>query len=213
MHNIQSNNFIDELIFDSDVLLTIIFCILGFLIGIIHDSVMDWFWKFFRNNRHALCFTHKKECYKIGSVKCIGCNNNERNTSCKLTSSCCFTRWIWMAVFSIIYPFLPKGQKICEACDKTKDVDMTIVEEYYKAYYIAEKRERSPISLLEGQVAFIRNMLFPLLALAICYFNAIHVMFIAMPTWIALLFTMFHIQEHIYTIVWEDSNYLKKREE
>lgn len=92
---------------------------------------------------------------------------------------------------------------------------------YYAAYYfVADQRCNSNISIMEGQVAFMQNMLSPLVLFYLLpaqhysgYFCLIDVP--ALKTILAggillMVTAVFYRQEKIYKCVWEDYEYLKR---
>lgn len=102
--------------------------------------------------------------------------------------------------------------------------DKQITKEYYKQYYyVAQNTTNNNISIIEAQIAFMRNMLFPLIMFSILkekispsdYFPELNeVGLIASGSF--LLFVTTIIRQHkVYIIVWEDYKYLKalKKEE
>lgn len=86
---------------------------------------------------------------------------------------------------------------------------------YYKAYYYVTYHPiNSSIGVMEQQVAFIRNMLIPiLLFLVIDRFQESLCVMIILLVVIALFFTMVAIKNKIYQRVWEDYEYLRRLEE
>ena len=100
--------------------------------------------------------------------------------------------------------------------------DKQTIEKYYKQYYyVAINSINNNISIVESQIAFMRNMLFPLTIFCILKRNRV------LPDYFPeiinsglldagcfLLFVTIILRQHkIYIMVWDDYKYLKLKEE
>ena len=99
-----------------------------------------------------------------------------------------------------------------------------ITKEHYKQYYyVAKNSTNNNISIIESQIAFMRNMLFPLIMFSIlkektlfpCYFPELYETGLIAAGSFLLFVTIIIRQHKVYVIVWEDYKYLKllKKEE
>ena len=121
------------------------------------------------------------------------------------------TSVLFVTIISPIWRLLP--------CLNTKGTNIShihVKDQYFKAYYKAETRHNSPIISLEQQVAFMRNMLFPLILL-ISQFDNIFIIghpqlvcikALSVIMIICIAFCIVKRQEKIYYCVFEDAEYL-----
>lgn len=205
--------------FNNAVVLSIIWFVLAYLIGIIHNIVMDWWWQPFRNNTAHISFVYNQ-------LKGEAQNSHIDKYTLELSAegglslfSCpCF---LLRATSILIVTILSPLWRIFRCNPKGKHAIVGIVlDQYYIAYSIAEKRPNSAIVSLEQQVAFMRNMLLPLILLAPKILNLLIVCNISFPVdcyktlislfIIAMAFCIVKRQEKIYSCVFEDAEYLQE---
>lgn len=113
----------------------------------------------------------------------------------------------------------------CLCKDDNEDNDSkNLHKEYYEAYYyVAKNRYNNDIFIMEGQVAFIQNMIIPLLLIAILpkcavsnYINGDNVWIVKILLAIGVIMlipTVFQRQLKIYQRVREDYEFLRRLEE
>lgn len=186
--------------------------VVAYLIGIVHNAAMDFIFKWFRNNA----------CY-------IQSQYSKVFKYCRLSNSVLLDLGIpeiqispnKKGIFQSQIRCLLDNFKMCfyGVCelDKTK-----VLNGYYKAYYFVAKNSiNSSLSIMECQVAFIRNMLLPLLFLIVqfcslldilelridCTRNVILILYILGVVFLVMV--MFNRQNKIYRRVFEDYAYLK----
>lgn len=98
-----------------------------------------------------------------------------------------------------------------------------LVKYYEQYYYVAKNSTNNNISIIEAQIAFMRNMLFPLIMFSILkektlfpsYFPELYETGLIAAGSFLLFVTIIIRQHKVYVIVWEDYKYLKllKKEE
>ena len=180
--------------FNNAVVLSIIWFVLAYLIGILHNIIMDWWWQPFRNNPAHICFIYNQSKVKGSSLQ---------NSIFFVLRALCF---MFITILSPVFRLFRDGVTDNES----------IIGDYYRDYYIAEKRENSAISSLEQQVAFMRNMLLPLILLVSQVENMIQDSSIneikALMGILIIVMTLSIVkrQEKIYSCVKEDAKYQKK---
>lgn len=90
-----------------------------------------------------------------------------------------------------------------------------ILDKYYTAYYYAEKnRQGAPYGYIEGQIAFCRNMIIPVILLlpfllkrCRCWLVIVVLVFV-----VALCVYVYFRQKKLYSLILEDYEYLKRLE-
>lgn len=186
----------------------LILFISAYFVGLIHNLIIDWiFNKWFRNNIYCIYYYYlKAKRIKIGLWTLFV--NDIYYNRCKHNSS---------KLLSII----KKLTKICHNKCKIEirqklNKDIVLKEYYHAYYYVACHPINTSISIMECQVTFIRNMLFPIIGIFV-FCNPILIMQMNVPkinTWffillfILLFITMCSRQNKIYKRVWEDYTYL-----
>ena len=97
-----------------------------------------------------------------------------------------------------------------------------ITKEYYKQYYyVAKNSTNNTISIIEAQIAFMRNMLFPLIMFSILnektlfpdYFPELNKTGLIVAGSFLLFVTIIIRQHKVYVIVWEDYKYFNALKE
>lgn len=221
-HELQFNNYkIDS------VLSWIIVLIASYLLGLINHCCTSLMWKRLRNNPIMILYASSKE---EDYMPCIGSISPYLvfilvtiSITTIQTNGCSKYMIIFLPflVYSILYIKLlysiPSSiKKVKEEMTKEKKEDL--LSAYYEAYYhVAIHRYSNDIFIMEGQVAFMQNMLLPLFCLLFIpdiqyYFSESSTLLRWLLTigLISLPPTIYLRQYKIYQRVWEDYNYFKR---
>lgn len=198
--------------------------VLSYLLGIINHVCTAIVWYFFRNDPSLIISVKNNEEYIPLSIVCI-------SIFLMILAIVGFLNLSWAILLPLIlycFVFLVVMFKAFSNDKKMKTIEngkKDIQDLYYKAYYyVAKHRYNDDIFIMEGQVAFMQNMIFPLLFFVfvpdnspcceylqkICgeYRICCVKIFIAIGT-ILLVPSIFMRQCKIYQHVWEDYEYLK----
>lgn len=194
--------------------------VLSYLLGLINHVLTAMVWKPFRNNIHMINRAHddvlgdKTKGNLLSKVCCI-LKNAILVIAAYVAMGCCL---LFSCRCNLLYfgGFLIVLILLCIMCCCRKTTAESDLKKYYKAYYaVAKNRYSDDIFIMEGQVAFIQNMLFPIFLLlllpdlgniCIAKWNCIR-WFLAFGI-IALIYVVFERQLKIYQRVWTDSEYL-----
>lgn len=202
--------------------------VLSYLLGLINHVLTAVIWSSFRNNIEVINQVKEngyseyhnamRRRYIFMAILIIACALiNACLSKCSIPISewienngcnaCCF-----FALLSFLFIF---ALLLCPKENYTTSKESAL-EGYYKAYYaVAKNRYSDDIFIMEGQVAFIQNMLFPICLLlllpglgniCVAKWNCIR-WFLAFGI-IALIYVVFECQLKIYQRVWTDSEYL-----
>lgn len=156
-----------------------------YLLGLINNTLMDFVFKWFRNNPFYILTQYQKICATLPNIGVLGQLNMPSN-------------------IEVIVKKNEEGNKI--------------ISGYYMAYYfVATKQINSSISIMECQVAFVRNLILLVFLMGICgKVNVIKICFEVDICWwvyivasLCLFVVMFTRQNKIYRRVFEDYVYLK----
>lgn len=196
---------IDETQYNKFFIYTIIL-ITSYLVGIIHNQLIE--------------------------LITITCRNNPKCTTSALIQIARKTRQQYLSTLQMLpinkYHFASSPQKKhCFCCFFTckkkmsQETRIYLKSKYYEAYYyVATHSINSSISVMESQVAFMRNMFVPVLIITIClksYFPEFGdnccIKFICIIFCITLPIATCCRQNKIYKRVWEDYIYLKYLEQ
>lgn len=181
----------------------------AYLIGLVHDSITDWWWKPFRNNPIVITFAATKVS-KTTRLKDIqaksGC------LCCLLSCPCFLIRGLAMLIIVCLSPLLRLLHCLCP-CLKP-DENTEILNRYYMAYYYAEQhRPNASYGNVEYQVAFCRNMLVPLILFTkqsgeIFSDDSSKLCHLMIAFIVILAFFVVYRQEKLYQMILEDDAYL-----
>ena len=210
----------------------------SYLLGLINHSFTSCLWKPFRNNPKMIqqaFYEDNENSIKKCFRKLFLC------LPCILKISIIISIVVYIIVGavdcfcridSLVHVLIAVGAILliciiscCLYKDDNGDIDnKNLRKEYYEAYYyVAKNRYNDDIFIMEGQVAFIQNMIIPLLLIAFSpkcavsnYINCENVWIVKILLAIGILMlilTVFQRQNKIYERVWEDYKYLRRLEE
>ena len=199
--------------------------VVAYLIGIAYTCLMDWLFKGYRDSTkfmmNALCKVYESNQFKYWGIlkELTGYTfeNVRRQGHPLLDNVHCLVSCVLLCLFRL---FGGKCNCLFRYWVKRSQIDgcyVTFKNKYYEAYYYVSKQSvGSSITIMESQVAFIRNMLFPLLLITINvedYFVSFkEYKFLSFVFIWFLLSAMISRQNKIYERVWEDYAYLKHQE-
>ena len=208
--------------FNSAVFLTTAWCVAAYIIGLIHNMLMDWWWSPFRNNPSHIGVVYsklKENAQKQGVDKySLELYHDEGGLNSFITCDCFFFRAITILINVLFYPLLCIKNCLCKlkSSDNSAIQKGVILDYYYKTYYhVEKKRNLSHVAAMESQVALMRNLLFPLILLSLkmdrfvvgnYYAEYLKITLLVMATCMA--FAVVSRQENIYRCVFEDNEYL-----
>lgn len=209
--------------------------VLSYLIGIVNHSITAILWSKFRNCPQMLQVASDE----TGKDKCcfeifIACLSPFMIilllfTAFYIVKDCISLKQINFCY--IILPFLIFScvflvRSLCNININCDNIDTNIKDDYYqKYYYVATHTYRNDIFTIEGQVALMQNMFFPIFYLlmlphdilnSILAINKDQVCLLKLSLLfllVLLLPTIFHRQMKIYRCIYEDWKYLYKMEQ
>lgn len=238
--------------YPNEVAAYFIILVLAYLIGFVNLLLTAKMWKFFRNNPLLLYDTLESTTRHEGySPLSVLTDRNTRPKGClsDMFSYYGFTYIVILSCFGYLSKILfacfssPNGEQlilintliyiiICvismyalnRAYDK-KTYNLTIVSGYYDVYYfVAKHRYCDDIFIMEGQVAFMQNMILPLSLFVFWPDNiwatfgiqyeerCFCVKFLLLLLCIALCICVYLRIKKIHGLVWENYEYLKINE-
>lgn len=197
-----------------------IILVASYLIGIVYNALMEQVTELLgcRNNPKRISLALRK----------VITNTSKQywTTLYLLIPYCrCKDRCIIQEIYQCILQIIYKSWQIvkCLFCHSSfpKDPHNYVKNKYYEAYYyVATHPINSSISVMESQVAFMRNMFIPVLIITTClksYFPEFGdnccIKFICIAFCITLPIATCCRQNKIYERVWEDYIYLKYLEQ
>lgn len=195
--------------------------VVAYLIGIVHNAAMDFIFKWFRNNACYIQSQYSKVfkycCLSNSVLLDLGIPEIQISPNKKgifQSQIRCLLDNFKMCFYKNKIDFYG----VCEL-DKTK-----VLNGYYKAYYFVAKNSiNSSLSIMECQVAFIRNMLFPLLFMTAQFCTVLDavglniecsrivILILYILGIVSLVMVMINRQNKIYRRVFEDYVYLKNQ--
>ena len=218
--------------------------VISYLLGLINHVCTAMIWRCFRNcpimlkqsliktqqelgdTQHLLRLTDReKKCCKI-----VHCWMNEVMgigvpiiVLTIITSHFLNTEILKVLPFILLASISIITSILCLTKNKNDKENQCLLNRYYEAYYfVANHRPNGNISIMEGQVAFLQNMLTPLLLYVFLpkeVFSGIFclidlsVLKILLGCGILLMIsTVFYRQEKIYRCIWEDYEFLNRLE-
>lgn len=188
----------------------IVILVSSYLLGLINNSLMDFVFKWFRNNPFYIQTQYQKLCASLPNKGILGQLNlpSDMIVVKRGASFCEYVKSLCQSLKTLIY--FTSDYKANEERNK-------IISGYYTAYYfVATKQINSSISIMECQVAFVRNLILFVFLMGICdKFNVVKTCFgIDICWWIyivvslCLFVVMFTRQNKVYRRVFEDYVYL-----
>lgn len=192
--------------------------VVAYLIGIVHNAVMDFIFKWFRNNACYIQSQYSKVFKYCRLSNCVLSDLNMPEIQIYPNKKGIFQSQIRSILDNFKMCFYKNKIDFYDACEFDKTM---VLNGYYKAYYfVAKNSNNSSLSIMECQVAFIRNMLFPLLFMIAqfctvldaiglnieCSRVAILILYILGI--VSLVMVMINRQNKIYRRVFEDYVYL-----
>ena len=202
------------------VILSIIAIIASYVIGLVHHSIMNWWWTPLRN--HPLHISVVYDTLRSNAQK-LGINKYQDEFNCDaegigglLLCPCAFLRILYMILCNILYPCTCLCKKLCccQVFIRTK-IDVAkgnVLDEYYTRYYkLARMYPNTSCHSIERQIVFCRNLIYPLLIMcdkAECLWILPHKCFLLLIA-IALMVYCVVEQEKVYRIVFEDYEYTR----
>ena len=217
--------------------------VISYLLGLINHVCTAILWKPFRNNPEMLRFSQQQALHERKATSTLILDDMAYIKYCQMF---CCERVLFLYIIPAGTIFLILGKYICQSFlalapviiwtiiivygaaryfgKKTlpPQVNKQITTCYYKAYYYALKNRYSDdIPTMEGQVAFMQNMILPLLLL-LALSSKGHlsnycdqectIILLAAIVILLLLPTIYSRQNTIYRRVWEDYEFLKRLE-
>lgn len=238
---------------DDSILLWIIAFVFSYMVGIVNNIVTSLLWSPFRNCPQMIetalkqggegrmwsimknyfmqcspCF-RKCHCIVIAFILLISIGGLVCSLLCKCNIYFALVMLILILAYFCVLLFwniaLDDSVQIVDYKETFDILKNECVKHDYlnKYYYVARNTYRKDIFVMEGQVAFMQNMIIPLVVLVlvfICNFMIKYDTFPLTPatclvplSLLILLFpAIFHRQIKIYRCVFEDYDYLKKLE-
>lgn len=192
--------------------------VISYLLGLVNHICTTYIWSEFRNT-----YLNLYSCYIVPVLKILmvyvflGILGYifQKMIFC-MSDGIAILLFIPIAFFIIMI--------IGESCDYDEKCKDDYHKEYFsKYYYVMKCRYNDDITIMEGQVAFIQNMLFPItlfllvppqlicdkLYAGVCFFKCEYWYF-ALLMFVALIYTVFLRQKKIVERVLEDFEYLKQ---
>lgn len=209
--------------FNDLIVRSILFVILSYLVGILHHSLMDWFFNGLRNNEALIE-------YGIYKLETRGYYIDHKNSSnvekrqLSLYEQIQDTTWHKCRYECPIMTLIINGLVVLRSsvcgwfCDikKRYSFKQALTNLYYNAYYyVFSKNKGGAISSIESQIHAIRNMFIPLIVLfykIIAIDQCRCVKFIGFIFFVALYLLMVERQQKVHERVFEDYEYLKRLE-
>lgn len=188
-----------KIITDNDypIWLWIVLSVMAYFIGLINNWVADGIFLFFRNNQSMI----DNEMLRV--VELNGVIHLDKFGGNKYVNSKeSLHRLSYVIIRSLINAFLGLF-----SCDKRQTKNPA---NYYKAYYaLTRQKLLGSVSIVEAQVALIRNCILPLLFLtSILGYRQFWCCVISLFMLTVFLFiVMVQRQNKIYQMVWEAANY------
>lgn len=191
----------------------IIILVSSYLLGLINNTLMDFVFKWFRNNPFYIQAQYRKLCASLPNKGILGQLNIPSDIIVvKRSSSFCeYVKSLYHSLKTLIY---------YTSDYKANDGRNKIISGYYTAYYfVATKQINSSISIMECQVAFVRNLILFVFLMGISdKFNVVKTCFgVDVCGWVyivvslCLFVVMSTRQNKIYRRVFEDYVYLKNQ--
>lgn len=207
-------NWVSSFMEHHSALFYFVFFVLSYMTGCMYHMLMDWWWKPFRNNPIHISFVYQQmsEDRKQSLQQLWGDQNKEGGCLTTLLQCPCF---IVRDVGLFVLPLCGHLPVCITHYIQDYGAD-SIIDKYYTAYYYAEKnRPSAPYGYIEGQIAFCRNMIIPVILLLLpfllkhcwCWLVIVVLVFV-----VALCVYVFRRQEKLYSLVLEDYEYLKRLE-
>ncbi|MBP1616089.1 MAG: hypothetical protein H6Q13_3537 [Bacteroidetes bacterium] len=181
-----------------------------YLIGLIHNCLMDKLFSCLRNN----------VCLIRLAYNCIN-NTNETDGH----YPCIFYRirmFLYFDKIQCISICFYESMKRFLGCEERENNDGdNLKQKYYKAYYyVALNSISQSIPILESQFVFVRNMILPIFIVVILFWNqfclkvGLNSSDITLTYRIIFIFSLFLVMfsklYKIHKLVWEDSRYIKE---
>lgn len=191
----------------------IVIMVSSYLLGLINNSLMDFMFKWFRNNSFYIQIQYLRMCNALPNKSVLG-QLNIPSDIIKIERLKSFRKYIMLLFYSLktlIYKSKTDNFKSCEERKK-------ILAGYYQAYYfVATNQINSSISIMECQVAFVRNLILLIFLMGVvCKTDVVRICFgVDVCRWIyivvslCLFVVMFTRQNKVYRRVFEDYVYLK----
>ena len=216
------------------------------MLGLINQTITLKMWKSFRNNSYMLnkalevaSRKNKGVTSKLIYIKYCIKKTEDQYIDCKVDLIYIIIKHIILCLGLGVVTLFVIDKLSCHICwsaivfpiaivifiilftSLSEDIEGNnkITHFYYVAYYYAiQRRYSNDIPILEAQVAFLQNMIIPLMLLFIvpiemteCYFTKdtywiLHILLFITVT--AIFFTVFYRQDKIYQRVWEDYEFL-----
>jgi len=202
-----------------------IILVVAYLIGIAYTCLMDFFFKGYRDSTKFMMNALKK-VYESNQFKSkyqetfqeltgYTSENIKRYGHPLFDNIQCLISCVLFCLYRI---FNEKCNCLLLCWIKSSQIGqdhyIAFKRKYYEAYYyVSQHSASSSITVMESQVAFIRNMLIPLLLITIdigdYFVNFCKYQFLCFVLIYFLLSAMISRQNKIYERVWEDCIYLK----
>ena len=200
--NIKHNN-LDLTSFDIECVRVLFISIFSYATGLIWNSFMDIVFKGFRNNI--------REIYKAYIVNPINEGNDRKiRNQCPLNFCECRLS-ICKILCNYIHIVKDKIRGWFSCGPDKNNINMRI--KYLDAYYYVMKNTyNSDIGIIEGQVAFIRNLILitPLYTYSFKNILCMHWACFSIIPMTVLFLTMVSRQRKIYKRIWEDNKLLHR---
>lgn len=189
----------------------IVILVSSYLLGLINNSFMDFMFKWFRNNPFYIQIQYMRIYNTLPNKGVLG-QLNMLSDIIKIERGKSITE----SLRSLICSFKTMIYKTFEF--KSYEDRNKILTGYYKAYYfVAANQINSSISIMECQVAFVRNLILLILLMGVwSKVNVIRICFdVDICLWVYILVSlclfvvMFTRQNKVYRRVFEDYVYLK----
>jgi hypothetical protein len=195
-----------------------LFLVVSYLLGLFNHQLTELIWLPFRNNAfeirewHQAVYSHKQIKYYSPYILKITGEYIIISILAFLSLNSAILQWIIGLSAVSLFLLLPNSTSPYSQTDKT-------VSKYYRKYYYVEnKRKNSSISILESQVAFLKNMCLPICLCTVILLNVSEKSDLdwkrILVAGLAILIVLVRItsikQGNIYRIVIEDYMYLNE---
>lgn len=195
-----------------------LFLVVSYLLGLLNHQLTELIWLPFRNNSfeirewHQAVYSHKQIKYYSPYILKITGEYLIISILSFIFLKAAIFRWIIGLTAIILILLFPNSTSPYSQTDKT-------VSKYYRKYYYVENnRKNSSISILESQVAFLKNMCLPICLCTIILLNFSEKSGLnwkgILVAGLAILIVLVRItsikQGNIYRIIIEDYMYLNK---
>lgn len=198
----------------------IVSLVFSYLIGLINHMLTSYIWSCFRNNS-AMINEAKQYVYNYNKMASL----KQSPIYCTIILGNLLVLLMIYLLYEVIFRIdvIQHYHIIALICFIVTTLclyilihnnqDQVVVDKkYYKAYYyVLKNRYSNDIPIMESQVAFIQNMLIPILMFLFLPWEIYGLMQVIIVIMIPLLvWAIFHIQMKIYRRVWEDNLYLQE---